>query len=303
MLFFFVGKGGVGKTTLSSAFALMLARRGKDTLLLSTDPAHSLSDTFCMQIGSDITPIDDRLKALEIDPHSEAGKYLRQALERIERVVNPDTFSKVKKMFHMIEDSPGLLETAMVEKLSRIVLSGNFEAVVVDTAPTGHTIQMLNTISRSGLWLEELIRNREKEQAFKRAAGMQDSTDLVAFLKERRERLMTFYELITSKGCEFIPVLNPERLPILETERAVKNLRSVGISVKKLIVNKVLSIEPSDSFMKSRKKQEMEYIELVREKFADMEIIYIPLMEEDVKGIPMLERIAGLIPEDWISPG
>ncbi len=301
-LFFFVGKGGVGKTSVSSAFALMLSERGINTLLLSTDPAHSLSDVLGVKVGSEVKSVKKNFAALEIDPIREAESYLSEALKRIEALVNPDTFSKVKDMFHLLEDSPGLLEAALTERLSRTVLETDYDALVVDTAPTGHTLQMLGTVSRIGSWIEELIKNRQKSQRLKEAAGKgKEDDELLRALRDRRVRLEAFREKVFSKDTTFLPILNPERLPILETRRAVDKLKTMGLGVNVLVVNKVMDRVPEEEFFKRRKAVEDMYLNQIEELFPDLDKIFIPLMEEDVRGLGMLNKVARVLEESWKS--
>ncbi len=301
-LFFFVGKGGVGKTSVSSAFALMLSERGINTLLLSTDPAHSLSDVLGVKVGSEVKSVKKNFAALEIDPIREAESYLSEALKRIEALVNPDTFSKVKDMFHLLEDSPGLLEAALTERLSRTVLETDYDALVVDTAPTGHTLQMLGTVSRIGSWIEELIKNRQKSQRLKEAAGKgKEDDELLRALRDRRVRLEAFREKVFSKDTTFLPILNPERLPILETRRAVDKLKTMGLGVDVLVVNKVMDRVAGDEFFKRRKEVEDRYLNQIEELFPDLDKIFIPLMEEDVRGLGMLNKVARVLEESWKS--
>ncbi len=300
-LFFFVGKGGVGKTTLSSSFSLMLSKKGLRTLLISTDPAHSLSDILETEIGTRRVEVLPNLYALEIDPYREAHLYLSEVLGRMERLLNPDVFSKVKDMFHLLEDSPGLTETAIIERVSRIVLEESYDALVVDTAPTGHTLQMLRTVSKAGDWIERLIKNREKSESFKRAAGRESRDELVSLMKERRTRLEKFYGKLFSKDTLFVPVLNPEKLPILETMRAVGRLRSMGIDLKYLVVNKVLNVKSEDEFIRKRLAQQEIYMRQIEENFRDLNKIIIPLMERDVKGMEMLGYVSDTLERSWKS--
>jgi len=141
-VYFFAGKGGVGKTTLSSAFALKLADKGLKTLIVSTDPAHSLSDVLGSSVGNEETPITENLSALEIEPRKAVRDYIESVLKIMEGSVSPETFSHIKDMVRGVEDAPGTLETALIDVLSETILRnlGTHNAIVLDTAPTGHTL-------------------------------------------------------------------------------------------------------------------------------------------------------------------
>jgi arsenite-transporting ATPase len=294
-LYFFGGKGGVGKTTVSSAFSLILARRGKKVLLVSTDPAHSLSDLFRTDVGGGIREVFPRLFATEIDPQEEIKGYISRALGILERVTSPEVLDQIRDMLKSLEHTPGVEEAAVVESLSRRILEGfgEFDCFVVDTAPTGHTLAMLRTVRRVGRWMEELLRRRRRAESFREAAGVGSGpSEVLEVLKERRERLSRFSDLVTSGDTLFVPVVNPEKLSILETERLLEDLRGMGMAVTHLIVNKVLPEETAGEFMRRRKSQEREYLEMIRERFRHLKIILLGMRPADVRGPKDLEEIA-----------
>ena len=294
-VYFFGGKGGVGKTTLSSAFSTILAKRGSRVLLVSTDPAHSLSDIFGVRIGSETREIDDGLWATEIDPREEIRAYVERALETIEGSVSPDVFDQIREIFHAVEHTPGVEEAAVIDTLSRKILGGleEFDAFVVDTAPTGHALAMLKTVGRVGRWMEEVIERKLKAEAMKEVAGVEDrSTLALEVLRERRERFSKFSKLILSEKTLFVPVLNPEKLSILETERLVREVTGMGISITHVLVNKVLPEEVSGEFMERRKSQERDHINLIKEKFRKFQLVFIRLRPMDVRSVEDLKDLA-----------
>lgn len=293
-VYFFGGKGGVGKTTVSAAFALLLSTRGKKTLLISTDPAHSLADVLETEPLKEMREVTNNLSALEIDPYEVLKEYVETALENIEGSVSPDVFDQIKEVFHSIEETPGAEEAAVIERLSKVILKNlsEFDSFVIDTAPTGHTLQMLRTVGRVGKWLEELIRRKRKAESFKEAGGIDREDRSLSILEERRKRFSRFLELLLSRDTLFVPVLNPERLPILETERMVRELRRIGVELEFLVVNKVLPEETRDEFLLERKEQERKYLREIEERFSFLRMIKLPLRERDVKGIEDLKDLA-----------
>ncbi len=293
-LYFFGGKGGVGKTTLSSAFSLLLSKRGHRTLLLSTDPAHSLSDILETEPLRELTQISERLTALEIDPSEVVRDYVDKALMSIEGTVSPEVFEEIREVFHTVKETPGVEEAAVIDALSRVILENlnSFDSFVVDTAPTGHTLSMLRTVGRVGRWLEELLRRKRMAKRMEEAGGVEREERAIRILEERRERFSRLLRLILSRETLFIPVLNPERLPILETEKMVAELKRIGIDLELLIVNKVLPENVRDEFLIERKEQEREYIKEIEERFVSLRIIKIPMREKDVKGLEELKDLA-----------
>ncbi len=292
-LLFFGGKGGVGKTTLSSAFALMLADRGRKTLLVSTDPAHSLSDILGVK-GEGIFRVSDNLFALEIDPYRVVKEYVRNALESIEPAVSPDVFERIREAFHNVQETPGTEESAVIEELSKTVLGHyeDYQHFVIDTAPTGHTLQMLRTVGRVGKWLEELLRKRKSAQRFWYASGREREDRAIEILEDRRRRFNLFSKILFSKETTFIPVLNPERLPIEETDRLVNSLKRMGLSTEVLLVNKILPENTRDEFLLVRKEQERKYMAEIEKRFGDLRLVKIPLRERDVRGVEELRELS-----------
>ena len=142
---FFGGKGGVGKTTCSSAFALAASRRGQRVLLVSTDPAHSTSDIFEPQIGPAERELQPRLWALEIDADGEAARYVAEVKRDIERMFSPSVIRQAHRQIDMAAASPGLLEVALLDRMIDLIVERGdaYDLIVFDTAPTGHTVQLL----------------------------------------------------------------------------------------------------------------------------------------------------------------
>ena len=291
----FGGKGGVGKTTLSSALALLISDRGRRTLLISTDPAHSLSDIFGIKPRDGKVSVSERLDYLEIDPYRVIDEHIKRALESMEPFVSPETFSQIKEAMHSIESTPGAEEAAVLEELSKIVLEnlGTYDHFVVDTAPTGHTLNMLRTVGRVGGWLEELFKKRMEAQKFREAGGLKSRDErILEVLKERRERFSRFSDLLFSRRTLFVPVLIPEKLPIMETERLIDELGRLNLEVEYLFVNKVLPPDTTDSFLLMRKAQERMYLKEIREKFSGLKIVEVPMRERDVEGMETLKELA-----------
>ena len=292
-LILFGGKGGVGKTTLSSSLALLLSKRGRRVLLISTDPAHSLSDLFGAR-GRGVIEVSEWLHILEIDPQEAVREHIKKVLESLESLLSPDVFSQIKEVFHSVEETPGAEESAIIERLSSLILERieDYDHFVVDTAPTGHTLQMLKTVGRVGSWIEELLRKRKNAHRFWEAGGSLREDRTLKLLEERRKRFAKFSGLILSPRTTFVPVLNPERLPIEETHRLVENLGKMGMGIELLIVNKVLPEGKEGLFLHMRKEQEKEYVREIEKRFRDFRKIYIPLRERDISSLEDLQELS-----------
>ncbi len=286
-LYLFCGKGGVGKTTISSAFSISKALKGNKTLLISTDPAPSLSDLIDTEICN--------LTFIEIDPQKELENYIENAISFVKSNFNLEVFDKVEAFFRNMGSTPGAEEFALLERLSHLAFETfhNYNVVVIDTAPTGTTLQLLKNSLRAGEWLKELITQRKKAERLKSAAG-EVFKEIPLQIENRLERLEKLSDLFISSGT-FIPILLAEKLPIAETARLIKELESIGIQIDTLIVNRLLPENPADRFFQKRKHQERLYLEEIRRVFYPRRVITIPMKETDISSVKDLQDIAELL--------
>lgn len=307
---FFGGKGGVGKTTSSASYAYRCAKQGRKTLVVSTDPAHSLCDIFETTIGSEIKQLTNNLYGLEIDPEQESMKYIQKIKSNMSKTVSPVIISEIEKQLDAASVSPGSEESAIFDKLVEIINTyGNeFEKIVFDTAPTGHTLRLLSLPELLGGWLDRLLEKRKKAlelmgMAHKNNKDMQQkiaSDPIIEILSQRKNNLEKARKtLIDHKMISFVFVLNPEKLPIEETKKAVRILEKYNIPVNDIVVNKILPETLQDEFWKSRKALELKYLEEIYETFIGKEIIKIPLLNSDVR-VNDIQRIAQYYPYETI---
>src|SRR5690606_15668593 len=229
-IIFVGGKGGVGKSTSAAAIAWQSAKSGHKTLLVSTDPAHNVGDIFNQQIGGKTLKIADNLYALEIDPEIETEKYIKGVKENIKGTVHTSMMEEVNRQLDTAKASPGADEAALFDKLIHIILEErqNFDKLVFDTAPTGHTIRLLTLPELMGVWIEGLLEKRRKRKENYSALlidGEPRDDPIKDVLRDRQERFSKARDiLLNEEETCFIFVLNPERLPILETKKALELL-------------------------------------------------------------------------------
>jgi len=289
------GKGGVGKSTSAAAIAWKLAQDGHRTLLVSTDPAHNIGDIFNQSIGGKTKEITKNLYALEIDPEIETANYIKGVKENIKGIVHSGMIEEVHRQLDTAKASPGADEAALFDKLISIILEEgkNFDKLVFDTAPTGHTIRLLTLPELMGVWIEGLLEKRQKTndnytQLLNDGEPREDP--IYDVLKERQRRFSAAREvLLNEKETGFIFVLNPERLPILETGKALELLHKYDLHVKTLIVNKILPVEADGAFLIERKKHEKQYTQMIENTFKSQQLIYIPLFSQDITSKHQLE--------------
>ncbi|EGA89308.1 arsenic transporting ATPase [Planococcus donghaensis MPA1U2] len=302
-IIFVGGKGGVGKSTSAAAIAWRSAKEGYKTLLISTDPAHNVGDIFNEQIGGKTKEIANNLYALEIDPEIETDNYIKTVKANIKGTVHSSMMEEVNRQLDTAKASPGADEAALFDKLIHIILEErqNFDKLVFDTAPTGHTIRLLTLPELMGVWIDGLLEKRRKtnenySQLLNDGEPREDP--IYDVLRERQERFSKARDLLLNeKETGFIFVLNPERLPILETKKALDLLHNYHLHVKTLIINKVLPDEADGEFLMERKKHEKKYMQQIEDTFSTQKLVYVPLFSQDIISKKQLELFSDYFKE------
>jgi len=304
-ILFFGGKGGVGKTTCSAAVALAASRTGRRVLLVSTDPAHSTSDIFERPFTSEEREILPNLFGLEIDAAFEAGRYVADVKAQVAKMFSPSVLGAAHRQIDLAASMPGVGDVALFERLTQIVAAREsaYDLVVFDTAPTGHTVRLLQMPELLRTWIDALAGQRRRAVERDRAIQVDDSEStedepdpIVVALARRRQRLEEVRtRLVEHRDTSFVLVLVPERLAIEESARAAAALGESGIDVGSLIVNRVLPDGLEGEFYAARRRQEAVYRREIDERFAALDRIVIAQLESDVYGVARLERISAQI--------
>ncbi len=241
-LVFFGGKGGSGKTTAACASAIHLAKinTGKRVLLVSTDPAHSLSDCFDFRIGNQITPIKDvpALFALEIGASQLLDEFKEKHSGAIKKLADRGTYFDQQDIADFLCLSlPGLDELMAIIQIVEVLKSNTYDLIILDTAPTGHTLRLLDLPGQMLKWIRVFDLMQDKHRYLsKQFLGGYVKDDADAFLDIMSEDVKRVRNLlVNSETTEFVPVTIPERLSINETERLVISLKGHGIAVRTLL--------------------------------------------------------------------
>ncbi len=277
---FFSGKGGVGKSTVSCATALWLALKGYKILLVTTDPAPNLSDIFGKEIGHKITPINgvENLSAIEINPDIAAREYREGVLAPLRVLLD-------EKNIQVMDDqlkSPCVEEVAAFNKFIQFMDDPNFDVVLFDTAPTGHTIRLLELPSG---WVETLENN--SATCIGPGASLQSS-------KQKYEKAISYLQ--NPARTLFVFVLKPENSSVLETKRSTSELSGLGVETGLLVINGLLPEKYcTDEFFRKRKSEEQKAIGKIESEFAKIKKIYMPMRQREVGGIGSLESFAGTL--------
>jgi arsenite/tail-anchored protein-transporting ATPase len=333
-ILFVGGKGGVGKTTTAAALGMLAAESDEKVLVVSTDPAHSLADLFEEAIGDRIRELLPGLHALEVDPDAQVEAYLGRVRQNLKSFVRPAMYSEIDRQIELTRHSPGAVEAALLERVAELMESagGEYDRVIFDTAPTGHTLRLLALPEIMQAWTDGLLRSRERSDSFGRAldrlrgreegetsgsaadSPARKGDDLSWFeapddapsdprarrirevLLERRRRFSRARRLLLDTDTTaFILVLTPERLPILESRKALEVLERHGVPVAGLVVNRVLPAGAMGEFMERRRDQEAQYLERIDREFAALPRVRIPLQAGDVERTRGLREVARVL--------
>ncbi|NIJ13239.1 arsenite-transporting ATPase [Saccharomonospora amisosensis] len=298
---FFGGKGGVGKTTMAAAYALSQARKGHRTLVVSTDPAHSLGDALATPVSDEPTEVAAGLWAAEISGERQAQRRVAEIAEDARHAVPLEVLPAVERHLARAAEAPGTLESALLDRLTELVegLGDRWDRVVVDSAPTGHMLRLLSLPELLTPWIEGLARQREKAGRIDRlVAGMlaetRDEPDpLLERLHARRARMEWMRERLAADARVHL-VLVPEYLPLAETLRAADTLVEGGMRLAAVIVNRVLPAEET-GVLARRRGQQQEVLARVRERFDGAGVIEVPLLAGALTGLGELETLADLL--------
>ena len=277
---FFSGKGGVGKSTVSCATATWLADNDYETLLVTTDPAPNLSDIFGQDIGHEVTAIDDidRLSAIEIDPDTAAEEYRQETIEPMRELLDDEQIRAVEEQLN----SPCVEEIAAFDNFVDFMDSPDYDVVVFDTAPTGHTIRLMELPSD---WNAEL--EKGGSTCIGPAASMEDR-------KKDYERAID--TLQDGERTAFSFVGKPEESSIDEIERSASDLAELGIESQLVVVNGYLpDTVCEDPFFEGKREDEQAVIDRVETEFGTQAMARYPLQPGEIAGLDLLSDVSGVI--------
>ncbi len=295
-LILFGGKGGVGKTTCASSAGLYLANNNNNTLLISTDPAHSLADSLGKELGDEVRQIEGiaRLSALEISAEKALSQFKLEYDAELRRLFDTSTYLDKEDIDSILAlPIPGIDEVMGFKTILDLIEEGRFDKYIVDTAPTGHALRLLTFPELLDDWIKVLAKMRWKYRYMVTSfAGKYKPDSADDFLMSMKKTVKRIEGLLKDQNrCEFIVVTIPEDMALKETERMIKSLNQYKIKVKQLIINNVVPETNSCPFCQARRREQDKYIRQALNKFSNIKITPIPLQPHEVKGLDTLKNI------------
>jgi len=316
---FFIGKGGVGKTTSSAAAAIALAERGYKTLIVSLDPAHNLGDVLMENLSDKPKKVTENLYAAELDMEKLIRAYLKRLEESMKHTYRYLTVINLEKYFEVLSFSPGIEEYATLEAIREILTNGDeWDIIVFDTPPTGLTLRVLALPKISLIWTDKLIEIRrailDRRAAIANIHGEQEFTvegekfklptreeedAVMKELKAYREEVAFVESVLTDpEKTSVVAVMNPEMLPLYETERAYESLRKFKVPFNMIIMNKVLELKAEVPELAAKIKAQERVLDEVSRRFKGIEIVKVPTLPEEPRGLESLRTLGGKIVGD-----
>ena len=303
---FFGGKGGVGKTVMAGTAALWFARQGRNTLLASTNPVHSLSSLLGQDVFGKPTAVKGtrNLQAYEIDTRDTIEKSKREIREKIEWFLK---FAEIKTRADEFVESatmnPAFEESAMFENMIDLMFEDKYQVYVFDTAPTANARRLLGMSSVYSMWVNKMMQSREEAKSLRELLSYskkKQKDPLMDYLLSFRERMKNAKDLLTDdQKTAFFFITLPEALPIAVITRFINWFKDFGIPVGGVVVNMLIdkaSVGPdSPEFVRNRVAMQDGYMEEIWRKFDGQVLAILPLFDTEVRGVEMLGRMADVL--------
>ncbi len=302
----FAGKGGLGKTTCSAALAYHMAtREGRRTLCFSTDPQASLSDIFERDFfGKGIIEVVPNLHVVEIDADRRVSDYQREVKQKILDMYGLDELpEEIEEYIDSTSAEPAMYESATYDAMAELVAAKEYDIYIFDMPPFGHGVRMVAMADILSKWVDKITEARKKAEEYSAVAATLRGTkatedEVLRELIEIRSKIKSFTDLITDqRRTAFFMVLTPEKMAILDTERALKMFEALGIGMSGLIVNMIYPLDllesPSTSeLLRNRIKMQQKYMEIIKQKFGPQVVCALPMYPMEPKGLEMIAKVA-----------
>ncbi|CAO3614480.1 unnamed protein product [Cunninghamella echinulata] len=302
------GKGGVGKTTTSCSLAVQLSKVRESVLLISTDPAHNLSDAFSQKFSKEATLVKgfDNLYAMEIDPTSS----IQEMIEQCKLFINNNRNAMGSMVQDLAYAIPGVDEAMGFAEVMKQVKTMSYSVVVFDTAPTGHTLRFLSfpTVLEKALAKISGLSGRFGPM-FQQVSGMMGMN---ANLEDMFSKLNEMESVITEVNNQFknpntttfICVCISEFLSLYETERMIQELTAYHIDTHNIVVNQLLFPKDGSNceHCSVRHSMQQKYLEQIYDLYEDFHIVKLPLLTKEVRGADQIKEFSEMLVVPYQSP-
>jgi arsenite-transporting ATPase len=304
----FGGKGGLGKTTFSAATAFWLARQGKRVLVFSVDPQASLSDIFQQDIfGKGAVKIMDNLWAQEIDADSHIKEYQQEIRQKILDMYGLDEVpQEIEDYIQAASAEPAMEESAIFDSVVDIVVQGDYDYYIYDLVPLGHALYYLSMAKVYDEWIGKITRLREEMREYEEVAARMkrqkevDEDQILGELQYIRGRINSASKILTDRErTAFFFVIIPEQMILIDTRKAAEMFARFDVPIGGYVVNRVIPEELGrqavPAYLKHRIEMQRTDLEEIERTFGTRVLARVPELERDVTGLPMIERVAGLL--------
>ena len=316
-IIFIGGKGGVGKTTTAAALASYYANQGKKTLIVSTDPAHSLGDVLNFPLKNQKTVVTPYLDAIELNPDIIVDEHFAQVERTITSYANPDMMPKIREHLRLSKSAPGAQEAAMLESMCHHLVEAadaGYEHVIFDTAPTGHTLRLLVLPEMMGAWTDGLLAQQRRQAKLRSVANhlgsheqdnnkndlanpfaekKNDRWEQAVSVLEKRKQLFRQAGLLLHDRTQtaIVLVMTADVLPLAETKRAIEQLEDSKLMPAAIVINQLIALTQSDTFWRRRAERQQQLMQDIEQSFPNYPLYPIYLQQTDVRGTDALSAL------------
>ena len=306
-LILMTGKGGVGKTSVAAATGLRCAELGYKTLVLSTDPAHSLADSFDIELGHDSRLVKPNLWGAELDALRELEGNWGAVKRYITQVLRAQGLDGVQA--EELAILPGMDEIFGLVRMKRHYDEGEFDVLNIDSAPTGTALRLLSLPEVGGWYMRKFYKPLQGisavlrplvEPIFRPIAGFSlPDKEVMDAPYEFYEQIEALEKILTDNTVTSVRlVTNPEKMVIKESLRAHAYLSLYNVATDLVVANRIIPEEVTDPFFKRWKESQEQYRQEIHADFMPLPVKEVPLYSEEMCGLPALERLKETLYKD-----
>lgn len=296
----YTGKGGVGKTSMAAATACRIAKSGKKALVMSTDAAHSLGDSFDRKIDKEPTLIAENLYAMEIDTVYESEKSWGNLKDYFKRLLTVEGGSGIEVEELLV--FPGLEELFSMFKILEVYESGDYDVIIVDCAPTGETLAMLKYPEKLSDMIKKVLPIKRAgvksigpvvEKIMKIPMPEGSVFDDIEYLMDKMQRLQDL--MLNKEAVSLRVVTTPEKIVINESKRNFDCLNSCHYNVDAIIINHIYPADAMEGYFNKWIKLQNEALREIEESFGEVPRFYVELQQQELRTLDVLRQAGDYI--------